>query len=177
MTLQGLGFTPCSGRVPSPACAAEHFSIHLNCKPLLNVLFLLLSVCSSHFKVWLSWKLIVPCRSWWWLHHTMASWSDPFAKTNFLRCQRGLCCCIHWGQGGTIECGGAHPLSSSLLASLFLRPQVVFSKESPTQRKTVSLHRTQDITLWCICVVWHQRTHFYLWLWHLQSPDFLQVIK
>lgn len=61
--------------------------------------------------------------------------------------------------------GGAHPLSSSLPASLILRPQVVFSKESPTQRKTVSLHRKQDIALWCICVV-HQRTHFYLWLWH-----------
>lgn len=43
--------------------------------------------------------------------------------------------------------GGAHPLSSRLLASLFLRPQDVFSKESPTQRKTVSLYRKQDIRL------------------------------
>lgn len=26
--------------------------------------------------------------------------NQPCAKINFLRCQRGLCCWIHWGQGG-----------------------------------------------------------------------------
>lgn len=72
--------------------------------------------------------------------------------------------------------GGAYPLSSSLLASLFLRPQVVFSKGSPTQRKTVSLYRRQDIRPWSVCIDTreHTSTCDFGIKW---SHNFLQVIK
>lgn len=71
--------------------------------------------------------------------------------------------------------GGAHPLSSCLLASLFLRPQDVFSEESPTQRKTVSLYRKQDFRpAVCLCSATQENTLLPV---TLALNDFLQVIK
>lgn len=157
---------PISTECPHLQLPQTTFLFQLNCKPLVNFLFLSFSVCSLLFlsRTCKVWSLSPTAAD----DGSIAEWHHDLTPLQRLTSWNVKEACVVAFTGDREERlnGGAHPLSSSLPASLFLRPQVVFSKESPTQRKTVSLHRTQDITLWCICVVQHQRTHFYLWLWH-----------
>lgn len=159
----------------SVSWTTNHFSVSLLWSQFLSVSWVFFSSSTLHYvlkvrppplETTISYHLLQ--------HHRVASGTDPHPKINFLRCQRDLCCCIHWGQGGKGGGGLSSILWSVLAPFFFLRPQDVFSKglvHLPrkgrlcfpcTESRISGLLSNCIVCLYEYTVVQHQRKHTFL---------------